>query len=746
MNTNPQKLYSNNFSETKKYFLGETYEESVKRLVTSVNSTAGQAILLPLELNSGAASANFVNHLSEAKVPKSGWVINRDPTPETNHEDFKPDNMEKLFKVHALHEGEWMHGYHIRISDLRLGTAVSTNSTFTIEVIRGETVVEKFANLNLDKSSANYAPRRIGTSYRSWDNVNKVFDDLGRFRSRSSFIRLEESENLSNGAITDDYRIPWGFWGPSRPKGFSMISGALDQRVYTLGTNEFTTTGVTNVYVKKARSAPHGAYGTVIEPEPFSSLTHGMTASFIFPRFKLTEYNSLGGSNYTEAMDMGIRQAFADSTKFNLEAVKHRKDYIDLCRHQVYDLHGAVGTNLENSFIFSMDDVVSDNSFTDVDGHARWYWSSGSHVAGTAYTKMSGSSKMTKNGPRSFNLPLFGGSDGLDITQIDPFSSNNVLTSTATKATTYAYNSVWRALDMVRDEEKLRSSLISMPGVTNTKLIKELVNIVEKRGDTLAIIDYDDGSQESYENSGTRTRGSVSTMIDNSETLQIDSNKAAVYFPKVEIAENGYTFMAPASVAAIGALAFNDANSAGPWFAPAGFNRGGLSVLGGSVSNLSVISTDKNLTKKNRDDLYKEHINPIARFPAVGEIVIFGQKTLYKSQPTSALTRVNVRRLMIFLRQRISDIADTILFEQNVATTFNNFSNRCQSVLENVKSNFGITEYKITRVEQSDGGGTGIVEDLADRNILYVRIFVKPARAIEFIAIDFVISKSDAQL
>jgi hypothetical protein len=299
---------------------------------------------------------------------------------------------------------------------------------------------------------------------------------------------------------------------------------------------------------------------------------------------------------------------------------------------------------------------------------------------------------------------------------------------------------------MVRDEEKLRSSLISMPGVTNTKLIKELVNIVEKRGDTLAIIDYDDGSQESYENSGTRTRGSVSTMIDNSETLQIDSNKAAVYFPKVEIAENGYTFMAPASVAAIGALAFNDANSAGPWFAPAGFNRGGLSVLGGSVSNLSVISTDKNLTKKNRDDLYKEHINPIARFPAVGEIVIFGQKTLYKSQPTSALTRVNVRRLMIFLRQRISDIADTILFEQNVATTFNNFSNRCQSVLENVKSNFGITEYKITRVEQSDGGGTGIVEDLADRNILYVRIFVKPARAIEFIAIDFVISKSDAQL
>jgi hypothetical protein len=199
---------------------------------------------------------------------------------------------------------------------------------------------------------------------------------------------------------------------------------------------------------------------------------------------------------------------------------------------------------------------------------------------------------------------------------------------------------------------------------------------------------------------------------------------------------NGDIFIAPASVAAVGALAFSDANSDGPWFAPAGFNRGGISILGGN-DGPRVTGTWKNLPKADRDELYELNINPIARFPAVGEIVIFGQKTL--QQTPSALDRINVRRLMIYLKKRIGNIADTILFDQNVQATWSRFKSSADLILTDVQSRFGIAEYKLVL------DSTTTTPDLVDQNIMYAKIYVKPARAIEFIAIDFVITRSGVE-
>ena len=158
----------------------------------------------------------------------------------------------------------------------------------------------------------------------------------------------------------------------------------------------------------------------------------------------------------------------------------------------------------------------------------------------------------------------------------------------------------------------------------------------------------------------------------------------------------------------------------------------------GGNSGPRVNTTLEHLTKKNRDDLYENNINPIARFPAVGEIVIFGQKTL--QQTPSALDRINVRRLMIYLKKKIGRIADTILFDQNINNTWNRFKSQADAVLGDVRSRFGITEYKLVLDE------TTTTADLVDRNIMYAKVFVKPARAIEFIVIDFVITKSGIEL
>ena len=129
------------------------------------------------------------------------------------------------------------------------------------------------------------------------------------------------------------------------------------------------------------------------------------------------------------------------------------------------------------------------------------------------------------------------------------------------------------------------------------------------------------------------------------------------------------------------------------------------------------------------------NVNPIAKFPAEG-IVIFGQKTLQVTP--SALDRINVRRLMIFVKKRISQMAATILFDPNVAVTWSRFTSKVNPFLQSVQANFGLSDFKVVLDE------TTTTPELVDRNIMYAKIFLKPTRAIEFIAIDFNITRTGA--
>jgi phage tail sheath protein FI len=334
-------------------------------------------------------------------------------------------------------------------------------------------------------------------------------------------------------------------------------------------------------------------------------------------------------------------------------------------------------------------------------------------------------------------MPFFGGFDGIDIKKADPFSNTNL--SSGTETSNYVVYSLNKAIDIVSDKDIIRYDLISMPGVINHSLNTKLVNMVTERGDALAIIDREGIFQPDTDNNGTEQAASLTTVISKMKTDVIDSSYGAAYFPNVRVKDTvnpaGNILVMPPSVAAIGAIGASEAASQ-PWFAPAGFNRGGLSTLGG-VGGPSVVGTVEHLTKDDRDDLYEVSLNPIARFPATSDIVIFGQKTLQTQM--SALDRINVRRLMIYLKKQIGDIADTILFDANIQATWNRFKSRAEVVLAQAKSEGGITEYKLVLDE------TTTTPDLIDRNILYAQVFIKPARAIEFIAIDFVITNTGVE-
>jgi len=280
-------------------------------------------------------------------------------------------------------------------------------------------------------------------------------------------------------------------------------------------------------------------------------------------------------------------------------------------------------------------------------------------------------------------------------------------------------------------------NMLALPGLTLDGLTVAAVNVCEDRADSMALIDLADVYYPSHEiyysDKASRIGTNPTTAANALKNRIIDSSYGATFYPWVQTRDEstGQLLWIPPSVAMMGVLASSEAKSA-IWFAPAGFNRGGLSE---GAAGIPVTGVTERLTSKDRDTLYESNINPIASFPSSG-IVVFGQKTLQERQ--SALDRINVRRLVIYLKKQISILSTQILFEQNVQSTWNRFKSLVEPFLANVKTRFGITDYRLILDESTT------TPDLIDQNILYAKIMIKPARAIEFIAIDFVIMSTGA--
>ena len=341
----------------------------------------------------------------------------------------------------------------------------------------------------------------------------------------------------------------------------------------------------------------------------------------------------------------------------------------------------------------------------------------------------------------AFTLPLIGGHDGLDITQPSPFQYHTSMSNTAliqsgdTELDHYAVYSMKKAIDTVHDPEVVEMNLLTMPGQSYSPVTAHMISTCENRGDALAIIDI----ESDYQPPNLDTQDEAARMpnvdlaITKMRLRSLNSSYGCCFFPWVQIMDSnsGRVLWAPPSLAALGTMASSTRRSE-LWFAPAGFTRGGLTD---GAAGIPVSAVRLRLNSKERDKLYEANINPIAQFPAEG-IVIFGQKTLQLTP--SALDRINVRRLMIYLKKEISRMAKTILFDQNVKTTWTRFISKADPFLASVKGRFGLTEYKIILDE------TTTTPDLIDRNIMYAKILLKPAKAIEYIAIDFVITDSGA--
>lgn len=721
MNLDPQKLISGQKGETKKYFLGETFETEIKDIVLDTSSSSGDVfgILLPLA-QENVSGNSYIDHIKSFTAAKTGWFIANDPAPQSATGSFNAANMKKLFRFHSLIEGEaFQKQYSTRITIDSLGSTTDPYTKFSVAIydMKSRNNVEGPLSCDLNPNSDKYIAKVFGDQVVSYNSTKQKFVTTGEFTNVSNYVRVEMSTSGFPASA-----IPFGFYGPARPKAFSI--GGSGSAHGILHPALIVGTGAT--YAHKATGSlvfgGHEVSGT------WADYRVSATASFTWPSLSLTDNNS--AATFQNGNFFGFRQQTNtdSSTSTGHDYQTNAVDYIDLLRALPNSEElDTTGTYTEFSFIFTLDEIVQDSAI-----NTQFYYKAGSHVDGTAYTAINGTTASIETvGINKIVAPFMGGTDGVDIQYVDPFSSYQVMNA-GSKATNYAIAAVDKVIDFVSDPEFVQYDLIAMPGIIKSSLVNDLLGNTEERGDALAIVDMDSGFISGVEKA-VETAGSVNTVVASIKAQNYNTSYGATYYPEVRIrADNGSLVTMPSSVAGIGAIAQSEADSLAPWFAPAGFNRGGISQLGG-LKGPKVSNAAETLNKAERDKLYLENINPIANFPGEGPVV-FGQKTL--QQTPSALDRINVRRLMIYLKKRVGEVARTVLFDQNVNATWNRFKAGAEPILADAKSRFGVSEYKLILDE------TTTTPDYQDRNIMYAKVFIKPAKAIEFIAIDFTITRS----
>ncbi len=364
------------------------------------------------------------------------------------------------------------------------------------------------------------------------------------------------------------------------------------------------------------------------------------------------------------------------------------------------------------------------------DGSTYYIQTSGSYTNASAYVRVKAVNYQTPNyfdntgaakAQFTGSLPIacsgsFIGATGTPFTErVAKFYENAGLTANAdSQGVTGSDYTVM--LNLLANADEYSYNVISLPGlnrVSSATQITTLISNAQNRGDNIAVVDM-------------VPYGTALTTV-TGQALSMDTSYGATYWPWVQTADpdSGNNVWTPASTLIPAVYAFND-NSSEAWFAPAGFNRGGLST---------VVRAERKLTQGDRDSLYQGNVNPIATFPNQG-VVVFGQKTLQKK--ASALDRVNVRRLLITLKDYISQIADTLVFEQNTLATRNSFLSQVNPYLTSVQQRQGLYAFKVIMDDSNNSA------DVIDRNELVGQIYLQPTKTAEYIYLDFNLTPTGA--
>ena len=592
--------------------------------------------------------------------------------------DMKHVDVTKLFRFHTISDGD-SSNYEVKVS---IENIKPDEGTFDVVVRRIDDadesiiVLERFGKCSMVPGDSNYIAYRIGS-----------FD--GTYEVKSKYITVEVNESTASKTS-----VPCGFLGYPIPK-------------YD---------------------------GTPIEGKGNTGVS--------FPTIK---YNTM----YDEDVK-NRKQYFGLSSWVGVDidtfTFKGTKAYIDNPKFLSHGFHLDSRLDSKNGGISSITvDNESGYEFDCVNTNSRTNTLSEAPIIGTE-DEMYGSIYENTN-LRKFTVFFYGGFDGWDVYRDkrtntdeykmskykgyinlgsgDGYSFNKIKDPSALKLNENGITSDWYAyLSGIRqfaNPEETDINVFATPGIdyVNQKLLVEeaIEMIEEERADSIYVIttpDKPSGASDMVDD-----MYNAEEAVYNLEDTEIDSNYACTYYPwvKYEDVDNNQYIYLPPTKDAVRNFAQTD-NTSYSWFAPAGINRGSVDcVRAHFITKLA-----------DEDTLYEGRINPVKTFAQDG-VKIWGQKNLQINE--SQLNRISVRRLLLRIRKLIAISCLGLIFEPNDATVKQSFLTTVTPILDNVRSNRGVSDY---RIEVND------TVESRERRELPCKIYIKPINALEYITIDFIVT------
>jgi len=686
-----------------------------------------------------------------------------------------------LFNFEAIDDGEYANAlYKISISNVRASADDSNKfGTFNVQIRSWDdtdtslNILEQYTNCTLDPNSDNYVAKLIGDRkvYYNFDAVNPTEKRLvasGKYPNNSKYVRIVMNDAVERGNLPKD-ALPFGFRGPkllninpstkltdSLPTSNARLTGQLTSVATSLSSSflppiphrykvtrgEVSTTGNFDGAPGSSEQANVSYYwGVKFERASTASTPTSndvLNANVVNEKNALLEaYTKFVGIEKLDALVTGSTTDSLNNNKFTLANVALYNELITQLTSSVND-HMREAAYIRNAKLDS----------------TKYTWTEGGRNRMTFATLLASGSAAVFNrfsAYSKFTNFMYGGFDGTNFLNRDArrINDKSVSFDAATAGGASTSNSIsgfttnpsgqnisnngvasyLTAVDIATNPLEANNNLLVVPGIREPYITDQTMAKTRDYGLSMYVMDipsYDDNGTRLYDDS--TNKPNINQTTSKFDSRVIDNNYAAVYYPDVFIDDvtNRRRVKVPASVPALGALAFNDRVTY-PWFAPAGFNRAALDFVTNVAIRLS--STDK-------DRLYDSRINPIASFPRLG-YVIYGQKTLQINK--SALDRVNVRRLMLEIKRIIIDIAQRIVFEQNTPAVRNKFVADTSFQLSLIQAQAGVEAFQVVMNESNN------TQDDVDLNRLNGRIVVVPTRVVEYIAIDFIITNSGVQ-
>jgi hypothetical protein len=745
--------------------------------VAYVSGTCGVALV------SGSQGVSANGDSSREFLEVFGSYDTRFKAPQTSFFISQPYGKTEfdLFKLEALDDGEYANRlYKVSISNVKASVNDAYKyGTFNVQIRdwndtdTSPNVIEQFTNCSLDPNSENYIAKLIGDRkvYYNFDAVNQTEKRLvasGKYANNSKYVRVVMNEDIEKGNVPSD-ALPFGFRGPellnvnpllrasdaltpsnSRLTGklgtYTALSSSFLPPVphrYKVTRGELTGTGFDGAPGPSEQANVAYYWGVKFERNSTSSepnATDVLNANVVNEKNPLLEsYTKFMGIKGLDALVTGSTVDDLNNNKFSLSKVA-------LYNASLTDLTSSVNNHMKEA-AYIRNAVLDTTDYT---------WTEGSRRRITFGTLLMSGSASTFNrfsAYAKFTNFMYGGFDGTNFLNRDARRLNDKSVSFDTDGGVlggasdgfipegFSTNqsgedknnngvaSYLTAVEVATDPLKANNNILAIPGIREPYITEQTMEKVRNYGLSMYVMDipsYDDNGYRLYDDSTNKPNVNFTTAKFDGRV--IDNNYAAVYYPDVFIddATNRRKVKVPASVAAMGALAFNDRVEY-PWFAPAGFNRAALDF----VTNIAV-----RLGSADRDRLYESRINPIASFPRLG-YVIYGQKTLQINK--SALDRVNVRRLMLEIKRIIIGIAQRIVFEQNTPSVRNKFVADASFQLGLIQAQAGVEAFQVVMNESNN------TQEDVDLNRLNGRIVVVPTRVVEYIAIDFIVTNSGVQ-